>query len=237
MDLPVVQTIPSSNSLILVAPSAKKYVTRLLAAADFSGNSERRDAIRGACALALAYQNGEVEESSLGLERYLIIKVAPFPDIYEGLAEFHRAKGDSQSGLVTCERAAQAHPGWGRAHAFHARYLQEIGREREASDAAKFCLQMPLWTVGNKETIREMGRMAGYVDDASLGKIYRRLYEDPRKEDIQGGKRPEQVALDRAAYLLDVCVSEELGWEDIKEDLAVLYDSAGLQDLATFVRY
>ena len=238
MDVPVVHTIPNDLSLTLLSPSPKAHITRAVANADFSGRSEVCKEIRKASSLALSYQDGDVDASGLGLERFLILKVAPFPDIYEGLAEFHKAKGDTQSALVTCERAAQAHPGWGRAHAFHARVLKEFDREMESRDAARFCLQMPLWTIGNRESLREMGRFAGYVDDTSLGKIYRRLYEDKRVEDIQGGKPPEQVALDRAAYLLDVCVAEGWeSWENAKDGMAALYEEAGLSDFATFVKY
>ncbi|PXF46020.1 hypothetical protein BWQ96_04195 [Gracilariopsis chorda] len=237
MDLPIVQSSPRDPSLKLIAPSAKSYVTRQLASADFAGNYEVRNSLRSACSLALAYQNGDVDQSGVGLERFLILKVGPFPDIYEGLVEFHKAKGDTQSALITCERSANAHPGWGRAHAFHANFLRELGREMEARDAARFCLQMPLWTIGSVETLLDMASLAGYEDSTSLCKIYKRLYEDDRKQEIADGKAPQQVALDRAAYLLDVCFTDGSGWESIKEDLAALYDEADMPDFATFVRY
>lgn len=237
MDLPIVQSTPRDPSLKLLAPSAKSYVTRQLASADFAGKHEQRNSLRSACSLALAYQNGDVDKSGVGLERFLILKVGPFPDIYEGLAEFHKAKGDTQSALITCERAANAHPGWGRAHAYHANFLRELGRDMEARDAARFCLQMPLWTIGPEETVLDMASLAGYEDSTSLGKIFKRLYEDDRKQEIADGKAPQQVALDRAAYLLDVCFTDGSGWESIKENLAVLYEEADMPDFATFVRY
>ena len=169
------------------------------------------------------------------------MSVGAFPDVYEGLARFHLAKGDVASALVTCERATSCAPGWASPHAFHADVLMEVGREAEGRDAARFGLTLPLWTAGSVERVREMGAVAGYQDAESLGKIYRRLYEDERVEEIQGGKAPEQVALDRAAWLLDVCVAETDGftggWDDVRERLAELYDAAGLEDMATFVRY
>ena len=238
MELPVVQTLPDDLGLVLLSPSAKSHLTRAVATADFGGDMETVTELRASSALALAYQNGDCDESKLGLERFLIIKVGAFPDLYEGLAEFHEAKKDTQSALITCERAAQVHPGWGRAHAFHARYLKSLGRENEARDAARFCLQMPLWTIGRRSDVQDMGKLSGYQDQDSLGKIYRRLYEDRREKEIQEGKAPEQVALDRAAYLLDVCVAEGWeSWEAAKYPLGELYDEAGLHDIATFIRY
>lgn len=235
MPLPVVQFNSHTPYLTLLATSVKSYVTRTVASADFSGKSEEVCGIRESGGEGLPYRNGEVDESGMGLERYLLMKTGPFPDIYEGLARFHLAKGDVQSALVTCELAAGVFPGWGRAHVFHAHVLQEVGREKESQDAARFALQMPLWTLGGE--VGEVGRMAGYKEEKSLGKIYRRLYEDERKEDVKGGKAPEQVALDRAAFLLDLCVVEGGEWEGARERLAELYQEGGMEEFATFVRY
>lgn len=166
------------------------------------------------------------------------MRAGPFPDIYEDLVRFHRAKGDEQSALITCERAATTFPGWGRAHAFHAGVLKEMNREMEARDAARFSLQMPLWTLGGRDVVEDMRKLAGYVEEDSLPKIFKRLYEDKREQEIADGKQPQQVALDRAAYLLDLCVAERReDWEAAKMGLTELYEEANMDDFATFVRY
>lgn len=258
MALPVVQCAPDGACLTLLAPSASALVTRALVEADAAGKWSVRDGIRAALAPERAgeadkidggggggagsYADGDAEKSGLGVERFLIARVAGFADVYEGLARFHLAKGDAQSALVTCEASARAQGGWGRAHAFHAGMLRELGRATEARDAARFALQLPLWTLPEAGALADMGAMAGYQDAASLGRIYRRLYEDGRAEEIAGGKPPQQVALDRAAWLLDVCVAEgggavQGGWAEVREALAGLYDEAEMHDFATFVRY
>jgi hypothetical protein len=238
--MPLVRSIPGDLGIELLAPSCKQFVTRALATADFGGRAETSASIRQKCSLALSYQDGDVDRAGYGLERFLLIHVGPFPDVYEGLARFHLAKGDEQSGLVTCERAARVFPGWGRAHVFHANVLSELGRPAEARDAARFGLQMPLWTLGGREAVQSLARVAGYVDESSLGKIYRRLFEDRREGEIAEGKAPAQVALDRAAYLLDFGIAEGIksAWDDeIREELSELYREAGLPDVATFVLY
>lgn len=242
LPMPVVSCCADDPCLILLSSSARAHVTRALVEADTTGNDDRRDEIRSSSSLALAYQNGDANKSGLGVEQFLTMLTGGFPDVYEGLVRFHLAKGDESAALVTCERASRGQIGWGRSNAFHAEILQELGRESEASDAARFCLQMPLWTIGSVQKVRDMGKLAGYQDAESLGKIYRRLFEDGRAEEIAEGKAPQQVALDRAAWLLDLCVAERSGglsegWEEVRERLAELYDEAGLNDVATFVRY
>lgn len=239
LPMPLVSSGMADPCLTMLSPSVKAYVIRALAEADYAGHEAKRDAIRAASSLALAYQDGDVDNSGLGVERYLIVSTGGFPDIYEGLIKFHIAKQDESSALITCEAAARAQPGWAEPHAFHAKILQELGRELEARDAARFSLTMPLWTMGSVAEVREMGAVAGYQDAQSLGKIYRRLYEDERVQEIADGKPREQVALDRAAWLLDVCVADQDwgGWEEIREPLASLFDEASMNDMAIFVRY
>jgi hypothetical protein len=240
MEMPVVRCRPNDLGVELLANSCTLFVTRALVSADSSGQSDVTAAIRNACSLAQGYVDGEVDKLGVGVERYLLMKVAPFPDVYEGLARFHLAKGDEKSCLVTCERAATVFPGWGRAQVFHADVLVEIGRAPEARDAARFGLQMPLWTLGGRDAVMRLGRTAGYEDEDSLGKIYDRLATDQREKEIDEGKNPAQVALDRAAYLLDSVVAqgEATAWDaDVSEKLAELYIAGGLEDVATFVRY
>lgn len=238
LPLPVVQARSDDLSLRLIAPSAKGVVTRAIASADYSGRTNEATEIRRATRLAVSYQDGDVASSGLGLERFLVLKGdGPFPDLYEGLAKFHEAKGDKASALVTCERAAVAFAGWAGMVAFHAGVLDGMGRSSEARDAARFALSMPLWTVGGENVVEQMRVLAGYKERESLEKIFRTLFEDKRENEVQEGKRVEQVALDRAAYLLDLCVAERGNWEAVRMDLADLYEEAGMADFATFVKY
>ena len=43
-------------------------------------------------------------KSPLGLERFLLVKVGPFADLYEWLAEDWLSKGKSEEALITCAR-------------------------------------------------------------------------------------------------------------------------------------
>ena len=48
----------------------------------------------------------------------------------------------------------------------------------------------------------------------------------------------EQIAKDRASYLLDLAVvsPEEYSWESVREPLAELYTKAGMGSIAAFVK-
>lgn len=144
-------------------------------------------------------------------------------------------QGDYQSALVCAERAGTAFPGWGRGHAFHARLLVRGERMLEARDAARFSLQLPLWTL--YDNLDEISALAGYEDPSSLEKIFARLASDERIEEITQGKPPEQVALDRAAYLLDYSFAKKSkDLMEMKKQLADLYEEGKVDDVSAFLR-
>lgn len=238
MEMPVVRSITNELAVELLSPSARSHVHRAVASADCGGRTEAAQVIIGCTEDNVNYTQGDVEKSGLGFERYTTMHIGAFPDIYQGLANFHAAKQDISSALITCERANTLFPGWGSPHVFHANKLKEFGRDKEARDAARFALQLPLWTLGGRGRLLRTAKLAGYQDEDSLKRIYERLYEDKREKEIADGKQPEQVALDRAAYLLDYTVaSGQEDWGNVTEPLAALYEEASMGDIATFVKY
>ncbi|GAB0497852.1 hypothetical protein MMPV_009189 [Pyropia vietnamensis] len=158
--LPVVTTGSTGGAaaaqLVHLATSPAQYVHRAAAAADDAGNAGLCRALIAATADSTAhgfppaavYTEGSVAALGMGIERYCLLKIGPFMDLYRGLAAFHAAKADNSSALVTCERAAGAFVGWGAMHVFHSGVLTGMGRPLEARDAARAALQLPLWTLG-----------------------------------------------------------------------------------------
>lgn len=158
--LPVVTTGSTGGAaaaqLVHVATSAAQYVHRAAAVADDAGDVRAAAALIAATADSAAhgfppaavYTPGAVAALGMGIERYCLLKVGPFMDLYRGLAAFHAAKADDSSALVTCERAAAAFVGWGAMHVYHSGVLTGMGRALEARDAARAALQLPLWTLG-----------------------------------------------------------------------------------------
>ena len=76
--------------------------------------------------------------------------------------------------------------------------------------------------------------MAGW-GDAQLEFARDRISDEGRAEDLNKGKAPAQVALDQAAFLLDVA-SAEGSWDKSRQRLAELYEEGGLPQIAAFVR-
>ncbi|CAI5472362.1 unnamed protein product [Closterium sp. Yama58-4] len=106
-----------------------------------------------------------------------------------------------------------------------------VGRPTEARDAARIALKSPWWTLG--ASYQEVAELAGY-GDSQLEYALERLTEEGRKEDVNKGKAEAQVALDHAAFLLDVAAAEGT-WDETREQLAGLYREAGLEEMASFV--
>jgi len=102
--------------------------------------------------------------------------------------------------------------------------------------AARFAIHLPLWTLD--DSLSEIAKIAGYQEVESLKKMFRGLSLDPRDSEVAQGKAVEQVALDRAAYVLDRVVAEDddKRWSrEVKEELAALYGIARLPEIAKFV--
>ena len=82
--------------------------------------------------------------------------------------------------------------------------------------------------------IQEISEVAGW-GDAQLEFARDRISDEGRAEDLNKGKAPAQVALDQAAFLLDVA-SAEGSWDKSRQRLAELYEEGGLPQIAAFVR-
>jgi hypothetical protein len=238
MPLPVVKASCSSKTLVLLSNSAKAYVQRYLATLEAqqlgvsSSNHNNNNHIIHY--LKDLYTPGSFSKSGLTLEQFLIRDIGPFPDVYEHLATKHLELEKPQSALITCEKAAVSFPGWGRSRYFHSCVLQKLNRLQEARDVARAALQLPLWTLNYD--VFQVGSVAGFhTPETSFPQIYRKLAEDKRQKDIENGKPKEQVALDRAAFLLDVAFLEDASYQDMKSLLAQLYEEANLPDIARFV--
>ena len=186
------------------------------------------------------YNAGDAATSPGGLSGYLIAKVGPFESEYEALASGHLSRGSETAALVTCERVQACFGAWGRPFAFHARMLAGLGRDEEARDKARAALELPLWTLGDDlETILEM---ANTDRDALVSKLRLKADGQLTAEQLksQNGmekRTPQQIAKDRASYLLDLVVAapSDYSWQSIRAELAELYRQADMPSIATFV--
>ncbi|THU70796.1 hypothetical protein C4D60_Mb08t28780 [Musa balbisiana] len=109
-----------------------------------------------------------------------------------------------------------------------------VGHKLEAKDAARGSLKSPWWTLGFK--YQEVDEIAELKDE-QIEDIKEKVTEEGRQEDLKKDKAPEQIALDEAAFLLDLA-SIDGTWDKVVEDHVVeCYVEAGLCDIAKFILY
>ena len=180
----------------------------------------------------------------------MLLRVGPFPDIYETLALGHFTKGDESSALITCEAANNKIQGFASTFLFYARLLNKFpNRSEEVRDAARMCLRLPLPSIGiNDDDFKDVA-ILGQINDANendtmeeimskLQLMYEKMRQHEQEEDprTSNSKTEEQKAIDEANYLLDtVALTTNGKWNDIRPKLAEIYKTAGRHDMASFV--
>ncbi|GAA0152113.1 hypothetical protein LIER_10673 [Lithospermum erythrorhizon] len=236
MEMPVVEV--RKYGVWLLAKSVDQYAHRILVEEDVNHSSAGNDDIFTASADAaqIWYKKGDFASSGISnLDVYLLKKVGLFPDILERKIIQHFKKGDQVSALVTGEfyTKKEHFPGFGRPFVFNAEVLLKVGRNVEAKDAARGALKSPWWTLGCE--YQEVAAIAQWEDE-QIEFIKEKVSEEGKEEDLKKGKDPTQIALDEAAFLLDLA-SVEGTWDESVERIADCYKRAGLEEIAKFISY
>ncbi|KAH9655978.1 protein IN CHLOROPLAST ATPASE BIOGENESIS [Citrus sinensis] len=73
-------------------------------------------------------------------------------------------------------------------------------------------------------------------EDEQIEYIKEKITEEGKQEDLKKGKAPAQIALDEAAFLLDLA-SIEGTWAGSLERIADCYKEGGLDEIARFILY
>ncbi|KAG8473574.1 hypothetical protein CXB51_035840 [Gossypium anomalum] len=152
-------------------------------------------------------------------------QVGLFPDLLERKVMRHFEEGDQVSALVTGEfyTKKDLFPGFGRPFVFNAEVLLKA-RIR----GKRFCK-------GGFEITMDVASIAQWEDE-QIEYIKEKVSEEGRQEDLKKGKALAQVALDEAAFLLDLA-SIDGTWGDYLDRIAECYKEAGLGEIANFILY
>ena len=195
------------------------------------------------------YELGSVAKLGYGASKYCLLRVGPFPDLYEEMAAQHSQRNDESSSLIAAEASNGKLTGFASTFKFYAELLNSFpNREDEAKDAARVCLRMPIPSIGLdiKDVVRvsQMAKLCTENDDVGTAiNNLKDMYDKIKKheqEDDQGksSMTPEQMAIEDANEILDRMVfvaDEERDWSSVREELGDIYASAGLDDMAEFV--
>jgi len=253
---PIVEAKMGGPGMRLVALNSEHLMRRIASECDFGGERKElielynKDLGKGVIkeeALDRPYEEGSVEKLGYGVDKYVLLRVGPFPDIYSKLALGHAERGDESSSLIAAEASNGKVSGFASTFLFYASLLNSFpNRSEEMRDAARMCLRMPLPSIGlSTKEFREVGIYGQIADEcdsdeevmAKIQMMYEKMRdhenEDPRS--ANNDMSPEQKAFDEANYLMDITALTGGNWSEIRPKLAEIYKSVGREDMANFV--
>ena len=234
---PVVLATPNGMVRPLAA-SCADFARKLVVSADFEGLDSAPEMIAiesEGLPYEKTYESGSVRNFGRGLDRYLLVRCAPFPDTYLNLCEEHRAKGDAQSALIAVEKACSLFPEFGFLLGRQASMLGgEAGYELEARDAARTALERPLWSFESFEQLRAVAARSEITEGKGLGEYVK------AKSPALRATASDAALIDAAAQLMEVAVattaSPTVDWDGLRDELSGLYSRAGLRGVARLVK-
>jgi hypothetical protein len=194
----------------------------------------------------MPYVSGSVAELGYGLDKYILLRVGPFPDLYETMSNMHLSRGDEKSSLIAAETSNGKFGGFGSTFAFYAKLLASLSpkREEECRDAARMTLRMPLPSLGltrkNYVDVAIMAGIANQNDDGDLAlrkmlDMYEKIREHEKDDNSRDAKTLQQTAMEDANYLLDVACLTGRKYGELREEIAKIYRGAGMEEDARFV--
>ena len=255
--LPLVESAVGVPGMRLLSLNSEHFMRRIAADADDCLEGDEAEKIIGIYndglgedkisdrALDTTYEAGSVAKLGYGVDKYVLLRVGPFPDLYETMALNHLSREDIESSLIAAEANNGKFGGFGSTFAFYAKLLSSLPqiRPEETRDAARMCVRMPLPSMGltrtDFESVAKMAELASADDstDVALEKMLE-FYEKIReheKDENSGDKTPKQTAIDDANYLLDAASLTGQNYGDLREKIAEIYSGAGMDDMASFV--
>jgi hypothetical protein len=155
---PIVESAANAPGYSLLALNSEHLMRRIACQQDFDGsqvavnmyNQNLGQGILKDTSLDSPYVPGSVNTLGYGLSKYCLLRVGPFPDLYQEMSLAHLAKGDESSSLIAAEAANGKFTGFASTFRFYAEMLNKFpNREDETKDAARVCLRMPLSSIGS----------------------------------------------------------------------------------------
>lgn len=241
-ELPVIKC-NSRGQITVLAQTAAHYASRLAAELDFSDSPLAPEALilaNTGWPYEKQLESGSVKNFGRGLDRYLILRVAPFPDTYQALAQGHLERGDATSALITAEKVCEVFPEYGHLHLWQSSLLSmQPGYGEEARDAARCALEKPFWTLGISsraqfESLLEVAEIKGGLDAFAA--------EYAQKSQEAKATKSDDQFTDNASRAMDEAVlaaarrDGPVNWASVRPELAEAYDRAALEDVGRLVR-
>jgi hypothetical protein len=252
---PIVEAKVGGPGIHLLALNSEHLLRRIVCELDFTDTEPELIALYNEGlglgrlkdpSLDSPYVQKSVAKLGYGVDKYVLLRVGPFPDLYEQMAREHYSKGDESSALIAAETSNGKLSGFASTFRFYARLLSSFPhRAEEVRDAARMCLRMSLPTIGMNmadfEEVAMLGNMSNEFDSPEialqkLGDMHE-LIRSVEKDDDKIVKNPVELALDEASQLIDKTVLEQKEWSSIRPQLAQIFRSIGRDEMAAFVDF
>ena len=252
---PIVEARLNGPGMRLLALNSEHLMRRIACEADAAGDTEliqiyNEGLGQGAvidATLDVPYEAGAVEKLGYGVDKYVLLRVGAFADLYQSMAQQHAARGDEQSSLISAEAANGKLAGFGSNFLYYSQLLASFpNRGEESRDAARMCLRLPLPTIGlDLEQFRAVAVLSLAADESDtvdqalpkLAALYEKMREVESEENTgqADGKTLEQMAIDEANGMLDRAVLKKQSWGEVRPAVAAKFREAGRDDFARFV--
>lgn len=252
---PIVESAVGLPGMRLLSLNSEHLMRRICADADATLEDSEAQTIVGVYnqglgtgslsdkAMDVPYETGAVEKLGYGLEKFVLLRVGPFPDLYETMANQHLSRGDEKSSLIAAEASNGKFGGFGSTFAFYAKLLNSLPqRGEESRDAARMCVRMPLPSMGlTASDFATVSKMAGFADATDSNEkaiekmlhMYKKIREH-EKDENSGDKTLKQIAMEDANYLLDVACLTGQKYSEVRSEIANIYREAGMKSDAEF---
>lgn len=252
----VSQKIKTSMRVKLVAFSAQKYIMKRSEEANFRQQKQDLPVIAATKDMYEVQFKGTDKNA---LDRWLLLEVGAFPDVYINLSQEHIEKGDPQTGLIIADTMRDAFgTQWAFPHAYCCRVLRlphfngkatikgnNEDRELEADHSAHraFTCGYPLWTLEEDgitlEDLIGEAKMPKQGSVDSLRVFYLRRAVDEQRASVRTGSMSLGcAAVSKAQALMDAVVCGHKSYQGVRKELADLYEEVpGCEPLMQMIEY
>jgi len=239
----ITQKPRKSLRLDLKAVDIPKYIARAAEEANFRKDKQDMPIIE---ATRDAYDIKFKGNDRFALDKWLLLEVGAFPEIYKNLCGEHVSRGDVKTGLVIADTMRDTFgAAWGFPHAFVCRVMkdnedslsfknadgQTVKREQEAEHSAQRCFTAgyPLWSLEDEgDSIEDLLLKAQMPRLGSLDMLrvfYLKRASDEQRAAVRTGSISNGcAALAKAQALMDAVCCGHKSFNGIRLELINLYE-------------
>lgn len=249
----VVTQQPRKTKVVkLMADDISRYIVKRAEEATFRKEKQDMPIIE---ATKDVYEVRFQGQDQTALDKWLLLEVGAFPDVYKNLAMEHITSGDAMTGLVIADTMRETFGyTWAFPHAYVSTLLNTYfdgkkemeDRSMEGNHCAQQCFTAgyPLWTLED-DTDETLNKLLGYAQMQQLGSIsalrvfyLKRSTDDQRRAVRTGSVSEGCVAMAKGQALMDAVVCGHKSYNGIRDELYDIYEEVpGCDPLCNLIEY